>query len=408
MPVRTHQPLTLAMLALTLALSASCSAPPSEPRSATKSAAPAPDPGPIEPITDPVNVTGAYLVGCSAATKTSYTVDISKGEDLTACMIHDAAGNIIANAAAIGATIQRTDGSSAPAALVPKDTTAPWLLGFKLPPEELEDVAHIAVAFTVDGQARTAETATAAYSWATDPVFFDYLRSALLSGVLVDSKAGTPGGVGPAGTSPSETSGGPETATTGGTTGSNPIQPDLNVESGSDAGNRAPAVYVLLTTALFDGSVTVEAADKECAAAGLRFKAQSTTWQAVLALDGHPPAERLSGQYSGVVRNARGELVAESLDGFWGEALKAPVLYDELKHKITAPLNAPTLENLAPLEFNQSVWTGVGDGSCSGWTSRSSKVFGASADATSAAKGWLGALKRACARRARLLCIGAL
>jgi hypothetical protein len=333
----------------------------------------------VEPAASPIEVAGAFLVQCSADTKTSYAKDIKDGEELTACAVHDSKGTTVKSADELSVTITRKDGSSEPATLAAKGTDAPWLVGFKLAPEDAADVAAIAVGFKVTGHALSGEAKDTAFDWAKDATFLAYIQSTLIA---ADPSAGT--------------------ATYGKDA---PAQASNEITRGLD-----PALYVFATHTVYDGAVTLAEADKHCAEAGAAFSDKSTAWQALLAGEGVSAKERLTpGLPAAKVYNARKNLVANSIDDLLSGVLVAPVNYDDRGALLTDALNAPTMANPAPLDYNESVWSGAGSDTCGSWASNAGKTYGALADLGSAKSDWLtGGGKRSCLRKARLLCIGLL
>lgn len=120
--------------------------------------------------TTPVDVTGAYLVDCSAATGPTYVEDPTVSASLTACIVRDKARapvEIEAPTVTVAA-----EGQTVTPALVPKETAYAWNVGFTLPPEVLATLKEIRVDFKApDGTAQSVTTGNAGYDWSNDEAF---------------------------------------------------------------------------------------------------------------------------------------------------------------------------------------------------------------------------------------------
>ncbi len=324
----------------------------------------------VEPAIAPVDVAGAYLVGCSAATGRSYVDDLDASEDVTACVVTGGT----AGPADIGDVKLEVlkDGAYVEPERVVKNVDSPWHVGVKLPPEDAAKVSDFRLTFTPAGQApRIVSTNNARFDWTQSPLFalLDVVK--LIAGSL---NAGSIAAFDPGGTY------------------------KKSVEKGF------AAQLIFVTETLFPATIGLDGADAACAEAGKKLPVP-LKWTAVLSTSKVDARDRIKA-VSGILS------FSDKLVGMPKTLWTKDRPHNLVQFSETGRSAELYVLGTVPPEFNAQVWTatkadGTYDaeaGSCNDWTDASADLHGGAGSALRADERWIEAGSRPCSRKARLYC----
>jgi hypothetical protein len=355
---------------------------------ATSSGSGSPAAETVEPANTAVDVSGAYLVGCSPATEYTYVQSNQANHNLTACILETklGEGDYARDVESISVEVATPAGPYKPELVTKQEANAPWHIGFRMPPGLTSMASDIKITYKLaDHAATTVSVADDNFDWRSDPSFQDILLTtrglitvfSFNEDVTFDKSDG--------------------------------IRPWL-------ASKQTDGIFIAFPTdelypATFGG---IEQADKICTDAAQAIR-PGLTAQAILSTSKSNARDRIKTQGRPIM-NFRGDLVTNSDDPlhdlFARPSLGTKMRFSQTGHSASGYVLAdPTYKT-----FNEWAWTGtnpdgtVSDvGTCGDWTSADARINGEAGDANVADDGeWVAYRKAglfACSEKARLLCI---
>ncbi len=333
-------------------------------------------PAPEEEAVAPIVVAGIYLLSCSSDTRTSYVKKADAADSIVACIVADADGKQV-DLETYATIVETPAGDVVTPEAVPKETEAPWQVGFRLPDQGA--VTKVRLTGTAKGQPLALESSDLSFSWQRHPVFSAYVDLLRLTIKVIDHKAEF----------------------------TDPTAAEPN------------AHMVFFTESYHSGDLGgPQGADAICVTEGstLPFKTPRTHWKALLSTSKTDARDRVT--IGGPVRDYEYERPSEAPDEFWRAEHRDRVRFTSAGRIIGQGTwdDALDLPVFLATAWMASTPTGVYDpsfGDCEGWTSSAATASGGGArfpavptdEETYFVDPWLTNGARRCNQLGRILCI---